>query len=128
MALTLADRVPHPEEVKAWSEWTEEISRNVAEAAMAIQAVEESRRLNPRALAAANVYPGLRASLDRLERCLAAERSLVVVIGREAPSPDAATGASFSPELRRVFAVPRSEERLNSSHANNSYALFCLEQ
>jgi hypothetical protein len=105
VALTLADRAPHPEEVRAWLDWTEEIGRDVADASAAVRTVEESRRLNPRALAAAKVHPGLRASLDRLERCLAAERSLIVVIGKEAPGSDDGTDLSLGPELRRAFAV-----------------------
>jgi len=105
MALTLADRAPQPEEVAAWSAWAGDISQDVAAASVAVQAVEESRRLNPRALATAKVHPGLRASLDRLDRCLAAERALVGVIGREAPSPGSDNDRSLSPELRRAFAV-----------------------
>jgi len=81
------------------------IGGDVAAASLAVQSVEESRRLNPRALAAAKVHPGLRASLDRLQRCLAAERALVVVIGREAPAPQDESERSISPELRRAFAV-----------------------
>ncbi|SDS46632.1 Aromatic acid exporter family member 1 [Friedmanniella luteola] len=105
MALSLTDRAPHPEEVAAWSAWTEDIGRDVDAAAAAVRTVEESRRLNPRALAADVVHPGLRDALDRLERCLAAERALLVVIGREAPAPGGDADQSFSPELRRAFAV-----------------------
>ena len=106
VALTLADRVPHPEEVQAWFGWTEDIGSAVAEASAAVNAVEESRRLNPRALAAAKVHPGLRAALDRLERCLAAERALLVVIGKESPTTSSSDwDRSFGPELRRAFAV-----------------------
>jgi hypothetical protein len=105
VALTLADRSPQPEEVQAWFDWTEDIARDVDDASLAVRAVEESRRLNPRALAAAKVHPGLRAALDRLDRCLAAERSLMVVIGKEAPSPAGGPDPSFALELRRAFAV-----------------------
>ena len=105
VALTLADRVPHPEEVQAWFGWTDEIGHSVGEASVAVRAVEESRRLNPRALAQDLVHPGLRAALDRLDRCLAAERALLVVIGKEAPGTDEEWDRSFGPELRRAFAV-----------------------
>lgn len=105
MALTLADRLPHPEEVAAWSAWTEDVETTIADATAAVEAVEESRRLNPRALAAATVHPGLRAALDRLERCLAAERALLVVISQEAPVPGGAPEQPLGPELRRAFAV-----------------------
>ena len=104
VALSLADRAPHPEEVKAWLAWTDEIARDIDEAHVAVQAVEDSRRLNPRALVAAKVHPGLRAAIDRLDRCLAAERALLLVIGREAPSAAGLDDASRS-DLRRAFAV-----------------------
>ena len=105
MALTLVDRAPKPEEIAAWSHWASDIAHDVGAASVAVQAVEESRRLNPRALAAAKVHPGLRASLERLDRCLSAERALVAVIGREATSPDPDTDLSLSPDLQRAFAV-----------------------
>ncbi len=105
VALSLADRAPHPEEVAAWFAWTEDIAHDVDAAAAAVRTVEESRRLNPRALTTDLVHPGLRDALGRLERCLAAERALLVVIGREAPQPDGAPESSLSPELRRAFAV-----------------------
>lgn len=104
VALTLADRAPHAEEVQAWTEWLEDIEHDVDAAERAVQAVEESRRLNARALAAAKIHPGLRAALDRLDRCLTAERALVVVIGRESPD-DAPADTAAAPELRRAFAV-----------------------
>lgn len=104
VALTLADRSPHPEEVGAWIEWIEDIDHDVDAAAGAVQALEDSRRLNARALAAAKIHPGLRAALDRFDRCLAAERALVVVIGRES-SDDGSTDTPADTELRRAFAV-----------------------
>lgn len=100
-ALTLADRAPHPEEVQAWFHWTEEIEREVIEADAAVQALEDSRRLNPRALAAAKMHPELRVTIDRLDRSLDGERAILLGIGREDPS----RGDSFGPELRRAFAV-----------------------
>ena len=105
VALTLADRAPHPEEVQAWFDWTEDIAGDVHTATVAVRTVEESRRLNPRALTADKVHPGLRDALERLERCLAAERALIVVIGREAPVQETVGDRSLSPELRRAFAV-----------------------
>ena len=105
VALSLTDRAPHPEEVAAWFAWTEDIGRDVDAAAAAVRTVEQSRRLNPRALTAAVVHPGLRNALERLDRCLVAERALLVVIGREAPEAGGGADPSFSPELRRAFAV-----------------------
>jgi len=70
-----------------------------------VQAVEESRRLNPRALTAAKVHPGLRSALDRLERCLTAERALLGVIAHEAPGAPATADDASGSELSHVFAV-----------------------
>jgi uncharacterized membrane protein YccC len=104
-ALTLADRAPHPEEVEAWFNWTEEIEREVIEADAAVQALEDSRRLNPRALAAAKMHPELRVTIDRLDRSLAAERAILLGIGREDRGRGDGLERSFGPELRRAFAV-----------------------
>ena len=104
-ALTLADRAPHPEEVEAWFHWTEEIEREVIEADAAVQALEDSRRLNPRALAAAKMHPELRVTIDRLDRSLAAERAILLGIGREDRGRGDGLERSFGPELRRAFAV-----------------------
>jgi len=105
VALTVADRTPQSEEVQAWFDWTEDIEREIAEAADAVQALEESRRLNPRALATAKVHPGLRATIDRMERCLASERAIFAAIGKEQSHPPAELDSPFGPELRRAFAV-----------------------
>ena len=105
VALSLATQTPHPEQVKAWFDWTEQIAQDIDAAATAVQAVEDSRRLNPRALATAEVHPGLRAALDRLERCLAAEQALLGVISREAPAAGDESDRSVASELRQAFAV-----------------------
>ncbi len=103
LALTLGDRPPHPDEVKAWFEWMEHIEGEIDEAGAAVQTVEQSRLLNPRALAVATVHPGLRSALERLDRCLAAERALIVAIAKEAPRGGSADRSEA--ELRRAFAV-----------------------
>ena len=105
MALALADRTPHPEEVQAWVEWISDIDRDLTDATAAVKAVEESRRLNPRALATANVHPGLQSALGRLDQCLTAERTLVGVISRESPTDGVDTDRGFGSELRRAFSV-----------------------
>jgi Aromatic acid exporter family member 1 len=105
IALTLTSQAPHPEQMTAWSGWTEEIEREVDEAQAAVKAAEEARRLNPRALAVAKVHQGLQAAIDRLDRCLAAERALLVVIGREAPSAEDSSERSSRTDLQRAFAV-----------------------
>ncbi|WP_375425760.1 aromatic acid exporter family protein [uncultured Friedmanniella sp.] len=104
VALTLADRAPHPEELQAWSDWLADIEGDVDAAGAAVRAVEESRRLNARALAEAKIHPGLQAALERLDRCFTAARALVVVIGRESSDAEDATDQP-AVELRRAFAV-----------------------
>jgi hypothetical protein len=106
VALTLGERAPHADEVKAWLDWADHLGSDLADAAAAVQVLEESRRLNPLALAAPTVHPGLRAILERLDRCLAAERSLLVVIGQAGGGgPDEGPRPRPGSELRRAFAV-----------------------
>ncbi len=105
VALTLGDRPPHPEEVRAWSEWTEHIEGEIEEAGAAVQSVEQSRLLNPRALAVASVHPGLRSALERLDRCLTAERALITAIAKEAPPGQRGSADRSEADLRRAFAV-----------------------
>ncbi len=104
VATTLGDRAPHPEESAAWSGWISSIGQDIQEAMAAVQAIQDSRLLNPRALlTGADVHAGLRSALDRLDRCLAGERALLAVIAREAPS-GTGSGAAGG-DLRRAFAV-----------------------
>ncbi len=105
VALALGARAPHPEEVKAWLDWTEHIADDIDTAGTVLQTLEESRRFNPRALTAAAVHPGLQAALHRLRRCLSAERALIVVIAEEGPHESEPSEERSGAELRRVFAV-----------------------
>jgi uncharacterized membrane protein YccC len=105
VARALGGRPPHPDEVKAWFEWTDDIADELRTASAAVETVRESRRFNPRALAMDVVYPGLRAAVDRLERSLAAERALLVVIGKEAPAERGGLPDPTAAELHRAFAV-----------------------
>ena len=105
IALTLASRPPHPDEITAWWAWTEHIGADVAETGGALQAIQQSRRLNPLALAAPTVHPGLEYALTRLERCLSAERALLTVLGSEVPTGPPGDEGQTSAELRRAFAV-----------------------
>jgi uncharacterized membrane protein YccC len=104
VASTLGDRPPAAEEIEAWSAWAEHIGTEVVEASLAIRSVEESRRLNPRAFGAARLDPLLRTALARLDRCLAAERALLVVLGGPEPGAAGAPGPSAG-EVRGAFAV-----------------------
>ncbi|RIX28670.1 FUSC family protein [Amnibacterium setariae] len=103
IAQTLATRPPAREEVGAWVDWTDHLARDTADASSALETVERTRVLNPLALATATVHPALRGALDRLDRCLAAERALLVVLARAASRPVEDDGAEV--ELRRAFAV-----------------------
>jgi uncharacterized membrane protein YccC len=105
VAVTLGNRPPDPEEVRAWLDWTEHIDGEIDVASAAVQAVRESRTLNPRALATATVHPGLRSAVDRLDRALSAERALIVAIGRQAEGTAEAAPDPLEGELRRAFAV-----------------------
>ncbi len=105
VALTLGDRAPQSEEVKAWLDWTVDIAGDINQAAAAVQALEDSRRFNHRALTAAKVHPGLRSALDRLDGCLAAERALLVVIANESPGQPAGSANPGGPELGHAIAV-----------------------
>ncbi|MCU1570794.1 MAG: hypothetical protein JWR33_1535 [Naasia sp.] len=106
IALTLGNRPPHPEEVRAWSDWSQHIGGEVADAAAAVEAARESRRLNPRALTTALVHPGLRSAVDRLDRAFSAERALIVAIGKQAPANEGEdTPDTTGAELRRALAI-----------------------
>ncbi len=105
VANALGDRAPQPEEIAAWSEWADSISVDVADAATAVAAAEESRKFNPRALAAHRVHPTLRFALDRLEACLSAIRALLVVITDEAPVGPGEPPNANAADLHRTLAV-----------------------
>lgn len=105
MALTVASRTPHPEEVAAWLTWADHIDHDIDTAAAVVQSVEHGRKLNPLALASAKVHPGLADALSRLERCLAAIRALLNVITHQVPTAEDSTDRTVAAELRRAFAV-----------------------
>ncbi|MBE7190660.1 aromatic acid exporter family protein, partial [Jatrophihabitans endophyticus] len=101
---SLGSRPPVREELAAWLDWTEQLAEDTAEAQDAVREVEQTRVLNPLALTTDAVHPALRGALERLERCLAAERALLIVLSRSA----SAAGTDDDPaavELRRAFAV-----------------------
>jgi uncharacterized membrane protein YccC len=104
VALTIASRTPHPDEVTAWLTWADHIDADAETAAASVEAIVESRKLNPLALASATVHPGLSDALGRLESSLAAVRALLSVIALQA-SPPEATGSPAAAELRRAFGV-----------------------
>ncbi|GAA4752195.1 aromatic acid exporter family protein [Amnibacterium soli] len=104
IAATLGSRPPEAEEVAAWLDWTDHLTSDTAAASDAVVTVERTRKLNPLALTTATVHPVLRAALDRLDRALAAERALLVVLAKEAPDRERDDDPAAT-ELRRAFAV-----------------------
>ena len=104
MAQSLGTRPPVEEELTAWLEWSGQLARDTADAQEAVREVEQTRVLNPLALTTDAVHPALQGALDRLERCLAAERALLVVLARSAPR-DGSDDDPVAAELRRAFAV-----------------------
>jgi len=104
VALTLGGRAPEAEEVAAWVGWSDDIDREITVAAAAVREAEESRTLNARALTTAKVHDRLRSAVERLDRCLSAEQTLLrAVAGAPAVVGDAED--SVGPDLRRAFAV-----------------------
>ncbi|SEQ39143.1 FUSC family protein [Microlunatus flavus] len=104
VALALGGSAPDPAEVAAWSDWVRDIDREIAVASTAVRATEESRTLNARALTTARVHDRLLSAVERLDRCLAAEQTLIGAVAA-APHPSAAPGDSAAADLRRAYAV-----------------------
>jgi hypothetical protein len=104
MAQSLGTHPPVEEEIAAWLEWSGQLSRDTVEAQEAVREVEQTRVLNPRALTTDAVHPALRGALERLERCLVAERALLIVLARSAPAASTDDDPAAA-ELRRAFAV-----------------------
>lgn len=75
-------------EVERWADETRGVASQVAEASAVVTQVKEGRRFNPRALTTADVEPGLREGLDRLEATVLAIRALFTVILAELPPED----------------------------------------
>jgi hypothetical protein len=94
VALTVASRTPQAEEVTAWLVWVDHIEGDLDGAGASVEAIAQSRKLNPLALASATVHPGLADALGRLDRCLAAVRALLSVIAVQAGAGPTATTAA----------------------------------
>ena len=104
VALALGGRAPEPEQVAAWVDWTADIDREITVASTTVRAAEESRTLNARALTTARVHDRLRSAVTRLDRCLAAEQTLLGALAT-APAGPAEASSPLAYELRRAFAV-----------------------
>ncbi|MFD1720402.1 FUSC family protein [Amnibacterium endophyticum] len=104
VASALGSRPPVREEATAWLDWSDHVVGDVAAAGEEVRVVERTRRLNPLAFRTAAVHPALQGALGRLERCLAAERAMLVVLTREAADSERDDDATAA-ELRRAFAL-----------------------
>jgi hypothetical protein len=104
IAVTLASHPPGREEVAAWLDWSGHLVTDAADASAALRTVEQTRVLNPLALTTATVHPALRAALDRLERCLAAERAMLTILTKAEPHREQEDDPAAE-ELRRAFGV-----------------------
>ncbi len=103
VALTLGGRAPQAEEVAAWVSWSDDIENELAVASTTVRAAQEGRTLNARALTTVRVHRRLRSGVDRLDRSLTAEQTLLRAL---ASAPVTIDGAeSDGAELRRAFAV-----------------------
>src|SRR3712207_8678578 len=80
-------------------------------------------------------YTSLFRSLDQITRSLAPgfeptqvlrERLVDILRGQAIPSRERMLAAAL--EARELVEQDRKSTRLNSSHANISYAVFCLKQ
>ena len=91
-------------QVEDWLDSVRSAGRDVAEAHEAVAALKDSRRLNPRALATADVEPLLASGLTTLERCLLAIRGLLSTLLTEVP-PAERRDDPYGEALRSAFAV-----------------------
>ena len=93
-------------EVERWADETRGVATQVAAASAVVTQVKEGRRFNPRALTTADVEPGLREGLDRLEATVLAIRALFTVILAELPREgDDERGEVFDEDARQAFSV-----------------------
>jgi hypothetical protein len=98
-------------EVERWLAAAGRAADTLPAARDSVRMVRERRLLNPRALRAPSVEPGLRTGLDTLEASLGAVRALFVRMLREAPDadvfPDRVGGVDdgYGAEIREAFAV-----------------------
>jgi hypothetical protein len=100
-------------DLSEWAERARAVSGPLAVASRAVSQVEESRKLNPRALGTRSVEPVLRSGLDRLEGCVIAIRALFVVLMQELPDeppgaeqrPDRPGSPAYDEDARQAFAV-----------------------
>jgi hypothetical protein len=78
----------HRAQVEAWLNQVRAANRRVATATESVALLQDSRRLNPRALGTVDVAPVLATGLDTLETCLLAIRALFTVMLSEIPTEE----------------------------------------
>jgi hypothetical protein len=100
----LVQGTPTRRQVDGWLDRARAASRSVATAGETIAALEDSRRLNPRALGTKDTAPVLATGLATVEQCLWAVRALFVVMRSEMP-PEEVADDPYGEELRHAFAV-----------------------
>lgn len=91
-------------QIGIWLDEGRAAERRVGRARDALASLQDSRRLNPRALATTDVAPVLASGVERLEGCLLAVRALFVVLRTEVPIGDAPDDP-YGEDLRAAFAV-----------------------
>ena len=114
---TLAEGQVRRADLAQWAEQARAVSGPLATASRAVSQVEESRKLNPRALGTQSVAPVLRSGLDRLEGCVLAVRALFAVLLQELPDeppaaeqrPDRPGSPAYDEDARQAFAVVLSD-------------------
>ena len=92
------------DEVEDWLDSVRTAGRDVAVATDAVVALKDSRWMNPRALATADVEPLLASGLTTLERCLLAVRALLTTLLSEVPTAERREDP-YGEQLRIAFAV-----------------------
>jgi hypothetical protein len=111
---TTRERPLRRADVAGWLDRARGVGATVASASMAVSHVEESRKLNPRALGTQDVGPVLRSGLDRLESTALHLRALFAAMLVEVPEEDPDPAGALVPEpfdedVRGVFAVVLSD-------------------
>jgi hypothetical protein len=111
---TTSERPLRRADVAGWLERARAVGAQVAAASAAVSQVEESRKLNPRAIGTSDVGPVLRSGLGRLESTVLYLRALFAAMLAEVPEEDPDPAGAVLPEpfdedVRGAFAVVLSD-------------------
>ena len=91
-------------QISGWSDAVRAADRRLERANEVVASLADSRRLNPRAVATADVAPVLSSGLATLESCLLGVQALFVVMRTEVPTGDTPDDP-YGEDLRAAFAV-----------------------